>query len=155
MVNIRKMLEDQEGIRLDVYLDNKRNPTVAIGHLITHSADERRIVLKNLMMGDKITPKQCEALYQYDIATTINGLNMRIVGYPTFKDTYKAVLISMGFNMGIPRLTKFVNMLSAMRRDDDDAVIRELKDSDYYHELPNRVNRLIDVINGKIPPEYQ
>lgn len=155
MVNIKSMIFFEEGVKHDAYYDPKHLLTIGVGHLVTNNDAERKITMKQIVFGSTISTDQIIKLYEYDMATTLNGLNERIVGYPTFKPAFKSVLISMGYNMGVPRLTKFVNMLRAMRCDDDEGVIRELKDSDYYKQLPERVNRLIDVIEGRIPPEYQ
>ena len=150
---IKKMIFFDEGVRLDVYLCPAKKLTVGAGHNI--EADPARHILHSLKLGDKITPEQAQALYEYDINRVINNLVTKIPGYSTFQEKYKIVLINMAFNLGINGLLQFKNMLQAMRTDNDIQVIQEIKNSKYYKDVTNRANRMISIINNIIPDVYK
>ena len=53
----------------------------------------------------------------------------------------EAVLIDMAYNLGIEGLYKFKKMLKAYREHDYDEAARQLLDSRYALQVPNRANR--------------
>jgi GH24 family phage-related lysozyme (muramidase) len=56
VANFEQIVRRREGVRLVVYLDSLRKPTVGIGHLV--------IPADKLNVGDKITSQQVSAFFK-------------------------------------------------------------------------------------------
>ena len=64
--------------------------------------------------------------------------------FPQFGDLdppRTAVLIELCFQLGMPTLRKFTNMLAALWAGDNDCAADELLDSRYARQVPSRANR--------------
>jgi lysozyme len=83
-----------EGVRLDVYLDAVRKPTVGIGHLIQPH--------DGLKVGDTITQEQADTFLAHDLAHACDGVE-RVVTVP-LNDNQFGALVSFTFNLGIGNL---------------------------------------------------
>ena len=101
----KKMLQRHEGFRDHIYLDSLGNPTCSWGH--------------HLVEGSKVPLGAAEAFFEQDYLNAVAdyaglirqfdlGLNM----------TRRAVLINMIFNMGLPKVLGFKNMLKALQDED-------------------------------------
>ena len=53
------------------------------------------------------------------------------------------IIANMMFNMGKPRLSKFVNMKKAVLEGDWKEASVQMQDSKWYQQLPNRAERLV------------
>lgn len=153
MVNIEKMLRYDEGEKLIVYRCSKGFKTVGIGCNLEVNP-HLSILKRQLKIGDKITQQECAALFVYDLGNVINAIQQKMYYYGNLQEKYQLVLTNMVFNMGIYGVMKFPSMLKAMRMGDDKNVVAEIKDSAYYYQVTNRANRMISIIQGKIPKEY-
>lgn len=151
---VRRMLESDEGSKTTVYLDPVGLKTVGIGHNLV--ADKALHILhREMHVGEKITPEQITSLYEYDMAKVRNNLVEKIPGYATLQDKYKIILQNMCFNLGLGGVLKFVNMLKAMRNDDDVGVINSILHSQYAKQVPQRAKRMISIVNNQTPEEYK
>jgi len=154
MVNIQKMIEFEEGKRLDVYLDSEGILTVGIGHsLIADSALD--ILKRHIKLHDKITEAECTALFERDLKNVYALIKRKIPFFDGLEEKYKPVIINMVFQMGINRTLAFKNTLKAMTDDRHLAVIEGMKNSKWYKQTPNRVNRLILLVQDKSVKEYE
>ena len=66
---------------------------------------------------------------------------------PDFNDLpedAQLVIANMMFNMGLPRLSKFKKMKAAVDDRDWDTAANEMEQSRWYHQVPNRAERLIE-----------
>ena len=66
----------------------------------------------------------------------------------------KVVLCDMAFNMGLPRLSSFKRLISAIERSDYINAIEEIKNSIYYRQVKARADRNIETIK-KVVDKYQ
>ena len=67
--------------------------------------------------------------------------------YPDFDDLPEEaqhVIANMMFNMGRPRLSKFVGMKRGVDKRDWNAAADEMVDSNWYRQVTNRAARLVD-----------
>lgn len=152
-INIEHMFKFDEGEKLVVYLCSRGFKTVGIGCNL-NANPHMNILHRELNVGDKITQDESTALFNYDLGNVRNAIQQRMYYFGDLPERYQTVLINMVFQMGITGILKFPSMLKAMRAGDNAQVIAEMKDSAWYHQTPNRANRLISVVNGIIPKEY-
>lgn len=152
-IDIEQMLRFDEGEKFTAYICTGGYLTCGIGHNL--DADPATDILKRtIKLGGKITPVESAALFKRDLDRVIYQLTTKLNGYEKMKPKYQVVLINMCFQLGFGGLLKFKNTLAAMRADKKDLVISNMKSSRWYSQTPNRVDRLISVIEGKIPSEY-
>jgi len=154
MVNIQKMIAFEEGYRLDAYLDTKGILTIGIGHNL--EADSALDILKrHVKLHDKITEAECTALFERDLKNVYASIKRKIPFFDGLEEKYKPVIINMVFQMGIGGALAFKNTLKAMADDRYLAVIDGMKASKWYKQTPNRVNRLILLVQDKSVRDYE
>lgn len=126
---LKDVLIEHEGLRLKPYRCTADKLTVGIGRNLEDvgiSRDEAMYLLGN------------------DIARVTSELDDRIPFWNNLSPNKQIVLASMAFQLGVNGLMQFKNMLAAVERGDDVAVAKEMRDSRWYTQTPNRVNDLID-----------
>lgn len=70
-------------------------------------------------------------------------LQLKVEGFEQLNEARRGVLINMAYQMGIVGLLKFKNMLIALKHDEYDLAAKEMKNSLWYTQTPNRAKRLI------------
>lgn len=55
-------------------------------------------------------------------------------------------IIDMAYNMGVAGVCKFKSMISALRKKDYETAAKELVDSKYFRDVPNRARRNRDIL---------
>lgn len=71
---------------------------------------------------------------------------MDILWETTHPQEVYTVLISMSYNLGCTGLKLFKNFLTCIKNHEYVESIEHLKDSKYYRQLPNRVNRMCKIL---------
>jgi lysozyme len=89
--NGRAFLEQQEGVRLTVYLDVSGIATVGCGHVVLPE--------DGLSVGDSITQAQCDAFLAHDVAKCEAAINGAVT-VPLTQNQFDA-LVSLTFNIGV------------------------------------------------------
>lgn len=153
MINISKMLDNDEGTRYKTYYCSEGFKTVGRGHNL--DADPALHILgRHLKIGGKITREECEALFAYDLEKVKKGIQRKIYFFGNLPENLQAILINMTFQMGINGVCQFKRMLEGMRTNNIELICRSIEDSKYYKQTPNRAERMILLANGVVPPEY-
>ena len=143
MLTLEKQLIRDEGMRLDVYRDHLGKPTVGVGHLVLPS--------DKLKVGDKISNSRALQMFRKDIKTSQRDAAI-FVGADKFKtlsEPMKNVVTNMAFQMGATKLAKFKKLKAAIKNDDYKAMAKEMKESKWYKQTPNRADRLISVVQDE------
>ena len=141
LMSLEKQLLRDEGMRLDVYQDHLGNPTVGVGHLV--------LAKDKLKVGDKISNSRALQLFRNDIKVATKDAKI-FVGADTYEALPKEVqnvVVNMSFQMGLTKLNKFTEMKKAIKKGDYKAMAKEMKDSKWYQQTPERANRLISDID--------
>ena len=127
----KKLIRDHEGVRLQYYKDSLGILTIGIG--------------RNLEKG--ISVEECLFLFENDLVEAEITLG-NIFGIGIFKESEKrvAALLDMAFNMGEPKLRKFVKMIQAVKDRDWERVAIEAKDSDWYAQVKTRGKTIIELL---------
>jgi len=153
-VNIQKMIEFEEGKRLDAYRDTRGILTVGIGHNL-ESDSALDILKRRVKETDKITESECTALFERDLKNVYASIKRKIPFFDGLEEKYKPVIINMVFQMGINGTLAFKNTLKAMQGDNHIAVISGILHSNWYKQTPNRVERLMRLVRDERVKEYE
>jgi lysozyme len=135
---IYRQLVNDEGVRLDAYLDTLGILTVGVGHKV--------LSVDDLKLGDTISEQQCEWFFNTDLDSAIAECKKLVPIFDELPEAAQEVLVNMCFNMGAKKLSKFHKFLGALQADDYLAAADEMKDSAWYGEVGARAKRLCNQI---------
>lgn len=133
--SLKDMLTKDEGFRQFPYKDTVGKLTIGIGR----NLDDRGITLD-------------ESLYllDNDIALAESSLIKSFPAYSSLDVSRKAVLISMCFNMGLPKLMMFKAMIDAINHKDYILASKEMLDSKWASQVSGRAYRLAKIMENGI-----
>ena len=141
---LRKELELDEGVKKNdkgnhiSYFCSQNVVTGGIGHMITEWDDE-----KYLEVGVEIPDEQVKAWFNKDIETVLSDCELLYDDFDHLPEEAQLIIANMMFNLGYPRLKKFVGMKAGVDARDWNKAADEMIDSNYYKQLPNRAGRLV------------
>lgn len=145
LLEIKKRLEFHEGFQAKPYYCTQGKKTIGIGRNLEAKplTEAERLVIKN---PENITKQEAYFLLENDIKETINLLDNMVRCFSKLDDERKYALIDMGFQMGVPGVCKFKNMLAAMDAGDFEKASKECLNSNYAKQTPARANRIARLI---------
>lgn len=132
---LESMLQNDEGFRQFPYNDSLGVLTIGYGRNLRDrgiSQDEGLYLLHN------------------DILNAISELTKTFVWFGDLDYPRQCVLINMCFNIGINRLLKFISMLSAVQKKDYNTASKEMLNSLWAKQVPNRAERLAYIMKTGI-----
>ena len=135
---LRKELELDEGCKHETYLCSQNVVTGGIGHMITEWDDE-----KYVEVGVEIPDEHVKAWFNKDIETVLSDCELLYDDFDHLPEEAQLIIANMMFNLGYPRLKKFVGMKAGVDARDWNKAADEMIDSNYYKQLPNRAGRLV------------
>ena len=135
---LRIELAEDEGCKYTVYLDHLGLPTVGIGHLITKDDPEY-----GCSVGTEVSEERVQALFRRDVAITLEDCQRLYPDFDDLPEEVQLIVANMMFNMGYPRLSKFVGMKSAVDNRLWNVAADEMVDSKWFDQVPNRAKRLV------------
>lgn len=100
---LRERLIQHEGIRLRLYADTRGKLTIGVGHNIQDRG---------------LTYAQVVQILNDDVVIAETELDKAFPWAKTLDQTRRDVFIELSFNMGLPVLLEFTNMLAAANRKD-------------------------------------
>ena len=106
-----ELIQD-EGCWTVVYCDSLGNPTVGIGHLIKPTDPPS---VWNLKPENSITNELIKRLYETDGATAINDCRNFFSNLGNLPREAQRILAKMSFNLGRYCLSKFRNLIRAVK----------------------------------------
>jgi len=121
-------LTEDEGYRLEPYIDSLGNLTIGFGHLVKPGENFGRI-----------TPHEAIALLKQDYSDARDSVEKT---YPWAEGDVKLVLINMTFQMGPSRVAKFEKALNALENEQYALAAAELLDSRWADQTRSRATRL-------------
>jgi len=128
------IIQEEGGMLLDPYQDHLGYWTVGAGHLIRdHEKDE-------LMNG--ITHQKGIELFLKDFNVAVDDAESFTEGM-ILDDNAHECIIHMVFQLGLPRLNKFVKFKKCLSENNISEAMKEMKDSLWYRQTTNRANRII------------
>ena len=135
---LREQLKIDEGCVYEIYNDHLGYPTFGIGHLVRESDPEN-----GSPVGTKVSEDRVADAFDDDIGIVLSDCNKL---YPDFEDLpeeAQQIIANMMFNLGRPRLSKFVGMKRGVDAEDWDTAADEMVDSRWYRQVGERAERLV------------
>ena len=139
ILKLRKQLEIDEGVVHEIYLDHLGYPTFGIGHLVIESDPEN-----GQAVGTPVSNDRVDAAFDGDVEVVLSECK---VLYPDFEDLpeeAQQIIANMMFNLGRPRLSKFVGMKRGVDEKDWNSAADEMVDSRWYRQVGARAERLVN-----------
>ena len=129
MIDTKKRIRDHEGCVQEVYSDSLGLKTFGIGHLLTDKDDFKEGVTYPMEVIDKLFEED----YNNDIP---------------FDPMVESVLIEMAFQLGLPRLKKFVKFIEGLQEEDYRKSADEMLDSRWANQTRARALELSTLIRN-------
>ena len=136
---LREELKIDEGVKYEIYLDHLSLPTCGVGHLIKETDPEN-----GLPVGTKIEEERVNELFDEDIQVTIQECKYLYNDFDDLPEEAQRIIANMMFNLGRPRLSRFLKMKQYVDNRDFVSASEEMKDSKWYRQVTNRAQRLCD-----------
>lgn len=144
---LREELIADEGCKYTVYEDHLGLETLGIGHLITQQDPEF-----GQPVGTPVSEQRVHQAFNLDILVTVEDCRRLYPEWDTLPEEVQRIVANMMFNLGYPRLSKFVGMWKAVRSGEWQKAADEMVDSKWYYQVPNRAERLVQRMRS-IPDE--
>ena len=135
---LREELAEDEGCKFEIYLDHLGLPTFGIGHLVKEGDPEH-----GQPVGTPVDEERVRQVFSLDIAVTIEDCRSLYDDFDELPEEAQLIIANMMFNMGRPRLSKFVGMKREVDARRFDAAADEMVDSRWHDQVPNRAKRLV------------
>jgi len=136
---LREDLEDDEGIKYEIYLDHLGLPTFGIGHLVREDDPEYGAEVDTPVSEERVAD-----VFEQDIRITIEDCERLYDDFHDLPDEAKLIIANMCFNLGYPRLSKFKGMKRGVDARDWHMAADEMVDSRWYRQVTNRADRLVE-----------
>lgn len=136
-MNIEKLKAQvihSEGIRTTAYKDTLNNWTIGVGHLI-------KIPDEEYLLDKELTDLEVDQIFTTDLNQAIDDAR-KFIDVDILSEEAFFVVVDMAFNLGLPKLMRFQNFQQALKEKDYKKASREMLDSLWSKQLPNRSKRL-------------
>ena len=137
--SLRKQLEIDEGVKYEIYLDHLGYPTFGIGHLVRESDPEHGQEVGTAVSADRVA----EA-FESDLEGVLSDCRKLYPDIDDLPEEAQQIIANMMFNLGRPRLSKFVGMKRGVDSQDWNAAADEMVDSRWYRQVGARAERLVE-----------
>ena len=138
-VQAKAEIKSDEGLRLKKYQDQFGNWTIGFGHLM---------IPYEIRTMDSITNEQAEEIFNTDFHNALNSSLHLFKNFDSFTDPRQRAIVNMMFQLGEYKLSKFVNMLAAIREDNWSKAALHCLDSKYAKQCPERAKRVAKMLRG-------
>ena len=139
MVKLRWELEADEGVKYEIYNDHLGYATFGIGHLILDSDPEQ-----GSQVGTPVSESRVAEAFESDIVQVVSDCETLYPDFESLPEDAQRIIANMMFNMGRPRLSKFKGMKRGVDAQDWNAAADEMIDSNWYKQVTNRADRLVN-----------
>lgn len=136
---LRIELEDDEGIKYEIYNDHLGYPTFGVGHLVRESDPEH-----GMPVGTPIDEARVAEAFEQDVETVLEDCCRLYSDFDELPEEVQRIVANMMFNLGYPRLSAFRGMKAGVDARDWDKAADEMVDSRWYNQVPNRAERLVN-----------
>ena len=134
---LKEQLKIDEGVKYEVYTDHLGYSTFGIGHLITTADEEYQWPI-----GTKVSEERVNEVFLKDVQTFIKETQKVFPDLINKPDNIQVVLVNMCFNLGAPRLSKFIKFITAINDEQWIEAAVEMMDSNWANQVGPRAIRL-------------
>ena len=152
--NFIEKLIAHEGLRLQVYQDSLGIDTIGIGR----NLEDRGITKEELNTMDipnmdviyEVGINEVDAVYlaNNDVQIVEEELVRAHPCVDKLDSVRQLVLMDMAFNMGVPRLCKFLKMWNAVHNEDFSTAAKEMLDSRWANQVKSRSVKLANAMHN-------
>ena len=135
------IIQEEGGIILKPYQDHLGYWTIGAGHLIRDTEKEE--------LMKPITEERGIELFQVDFLRAKKDAEFFYKDMQ-IDDNAKECVIHMSFQLGLPRLNKFVKFKKCLSENNIEGAIEEMRDSLWYKQTTNRANRIIEKMKKSV-----
>ena len=139
MEKLQEELENDEGVKYEVYNDHLGYPTFGIGHLILDSDPEH-----GSSTGTEVSEDRVKEAFENDVVGVVSDCETLYPDFGELPEEAQRIIANMMFNMGRTRLSKFKGMRYGVNTRDWNMAADEMVDSSWYKQVTNRADRLVD-----------
>ena len=152
MTELLDQLVLHEGLELLPYKDTLNIDTIGIGRNLEHrglSEEELAHIGKDIsdICEWGITKEQAYYLAENDVKIVEKEVCEKHPCVLELDEVRQRVIIDMAFNMGVPRLSKFVKMWKAIHEENFEEVKIQMLDSRWANQVGNRAVRLSNAMD--------
>ena len=127
---IEDMLIRHEGLRLSLYKCSAGKLTIGVGHNLEANGISKEIAM--LILKEDI--ENCKKdLCKYDWFNDLDQVR-------------QDAMIDMCFNLGLPTMLKFKNMIAALLRNDFNVAAEEMLNSNWHRQVGKRAEELAGMV---------
>jgi lysozyme len=152
--DVLELLKQHEGYRNKVYLDSVGKKTIGIGFNMTR-ADASSLIkqiggnYERLLNGeDVLTDEQILDLFKLNIKTAYSDAKKYLSNFDLLPKNIKLAVLDMSFNLGYPRLSKFVNTKKYIEAGEYDKAGDEILKSKWATQVKNRAKSLFTLFSS-------
>ena len=124
---LQEMLIRHEGLRLKPYTDTVGKVTIGVGRNLTDNG---------------ITKEEAVEMLRHDMDAAIAEAVKNFPWFLDLTEERQRVVVSMLFNMGLPKLKGFKNFLAAVEAQDYETASKEMKNSQWAKQVGMRAVEL-------------
>jgi len=139
MEKLQEELENDEGVKYEIYNDHLGYPTFGIGHLILDSDPEY-----GSDTGTEVSEDRVKEAFASDVVGVVSDCETLYPDFEELPEEAQRIIANMMFNMGRPRLSKFKGMKRGVDAQDWNMAADEMVDSSWYKQVTNRADRLVE-----------
>ena len=136
---LREQLKIDEGCVYEIYNDHLGYPTFGIGHLVIESDPEN-----GQAVGTPVSNDRVDAAFDGDVEVMLSECKVLYPDFDDLPEEAQQIIANMMFNLGRPRLSKFVGMKRGVDSKDWNSAADEMVDSRWYRQVGARAERLVD-----------
>jgi GH24 family phage-related lysozyme (muramidase) len=157
MAFVQALITRHEGYRRTVYLDTKGKQTIGIGFNLADPTARATCLAHDLdyealLNGAPISMADAAAVRDDKILSAVFAAQCQFpddgvgLGWNAMPDNAQAVILDMLYEMGSVRFAEFHLMKAAVRSGDYAAAAVQMKQSDWFNEVPNRAQDDINIM---------
>ena len=136
-------IEADEGRVMHVYMCPAGKPTFGVGHMIRAGDPEA-----DLQLGARVSARRVQWVFENDVADCLRDCRSLFDNFDELPEEVQKILGNMMFNLGLPRLSKFVKLRAAVLDRNWKEAAHQMEDSLWFRQLPERSARLIERMQG-------
>ena len=134
---LKKELIQDEGVKYELYLDHLGYKTFGIGHLCKATDPEN-----DFEVGQEVSKERVDECFLADIEQVIEDCTILYDEFYTLPDEAQLIIANMMFNLGRPRLSKFIRMRENVIKGNWKSAEEEMRNSRWFDQVPNRAEIL-------------